>query len=836
MAQLMSIKRNVDVCPGQVSVPAIYHVSQGDKGTRIILGLVNNSANYTIPDGTTATIRGHRADGTLFTEITADVETTEVKFNLTEDMSAVPGRAECEAVLVSGSANVIGTANFIIDVEKSPASIGSVFPATDAAETWLIDELTNLDLSSLDNESVVDAVNKKLDGTFETTDAGKVLMVNNDGTVSPAAVDLSGKASESTIAPEFSTSASYTAGQYVYKNGVLYRFTIDHAAGAWIGTDAVVVTVGGEVTDLKTDISDITGNTVVKMTRGKYITTNGETANINSLVSNATYAYAVLDCAEGDVYTITGHGGSAPRLYAFLGAETNGTRPILEKAISSLILSNGYVTAPTGAEKVVFNVNVNYDFLVIVGKNIVNTWAEIGETKTEISKIEKAVVFPNMADPSKFQQGYKTNTGKTNTTNTTYMFTAIMPVSEGDVLHIIPTGRYLCAYDGNGNIVSAAGIASEYTEYTVPTGISAVTVTFYTVHKDEFMVTKYAGQEYIPYGDPVIAKSVLPEDTATPSKLNYYRTSGDLSANQHLIIERKLPIKNLSVLQFNGNIVEEFAGIEIGYTDNITQADSTHFKIDSSKYYRVTSSPTEFEHNLTISGNVSITITQTYTHLMFDVMCNGQKFHTSSGWAPLNAMPYVKVLSDMTDCVLSLTASKNKKNIVVFGDSYVSYGESRWPYYLAEAEYDKNVTIIGYSGENSANGYQNFTDYMPISDAKYVVWAYGMNDQDTSGSINASWKEKIDAVIGYCENHGIIPVLCTIPNVPSRSNVLKNTYVRSFMDKYPIIDFAKAVGSDVTTAWYDGMLSSDNVHPTAAGAMALYNRAIADFPQLCVDN
>lgn len=240
MAQLMSIKRNVEMCPGQVSVPAIYHVSQGDKGTRIILGLVNNSANYTIPDGTTATIRGHRADGTLFTEITADVETTEVKFNLTEDMSAIPGRAECEAVLASGSANVIGTANFIIDVEKSPASIGSVFPATDAAETWLVNELTNLDISGLDDESVVDAINSK--------------------------------ANESTIAPEFSTSASYTAGSYVYKNGVLYKFTAAHS-GAWTGTDAETVTVGGEVSDLKSALYDMSiGNLHIgTLIDGKYV-------------------------------------------------------------------------------------------------------------------------------------------------------------------------------------------------------------------------------------------------------------------------------------------------------------------------------------------------------------------------------------------------------------------------------------------------------------------------------------------------------------------------------------------------------------------------------------
>lgn len=159
MAQLMSIKKNVDVQPG-VGVPAIFHCSQGDKGTRIILGLLNNNDTYTIPDGTTAIIRGSRADGTLFAEITADIDTTtEIKFNLTEDMTSVAGPVECEAVMTSGTANVVGTANFIIYIEKSPASIGSVFPGTDAATTWLIDKLENEPLNSLNGESVVDAIN-----------------------------------------------------------------------------------------------------------------------------------------------------------------------------------------------------------------------------------------------------------------------------------------------------------------------------------------------------------------------------------------------------------------------------------------------------------------------------------------------------------------------------------------------------------------------------------------------------------------------------------------------------------------------------------------------------
>ena len=53
------------------------------------------------------------------------------------------------------------------------------------------------------------------------------------------------------LATTFSADAAYTSGQYVIYNGGLYVFTADHPAGAWIGTDARRVQVGGELTDLK---------------------------------------------------------------------------------------------------------------------------------------------------------------------------------------------------------------------------------------------------------------------------------------------------------------------------------------------------------------------------------------------------------------------------------------------------------------------------------------------------------------------------------------------------------------------------------------------------------
>lgn len=53
------------------------------------------------------------------------------------------------------------------------------------------------------------------------------------------------------LAPAFSTSSAYTAGQYVTYNGGLYRFTADHAAGAWNSAHVTAVNIGGELSDLK---------------------------------------------------------------------------------------------------------------------------------------------------------------------------------------------------------------------------------------------------------------------------------------------------------------------------------------------------------------------------------------------------------------------------------------------------------------------------------------------------------------------------------------------------------------------------------------------------------
>ena len=106
-----------------------------------------------------------------------------------------------------------------------------------------------------------------------------------------------------TIAPTFSSSASYSAGQIVWYDGVLYRFTASHS-GTWSSADATAVTICGDIVSLKNtvdgieddidimptaaesdaknvdfDIADPLGNVLVRFAGGNVKTKNFDSAN-----------------------------------------------------------------------------------------------------------------------------------------------------------------------------------------------------------------------------------------------------------------------------------------------------------------------------------------------------------------------------------------------------------------------------------------------------------------------------------------------------------------------------------------------------------------------------
>lgn len=155
-----------------------------------------------------------------------------------------------------------------------------------------------------------------------------------------------------TIALEFNPSNTYTAGQYVYKEGVLYRFTADHAVGAWTGSDAKAVTVGNELTSLKADLNVLFDNEVVDFSstpkKGVYIS-----ANTGLWTSNG-YSYFIPINSTTKIVTVKGN-ESRGSIIALLTTNnsTVGTAPSYANGCSREFVQPGdskSITVPADAK------------------------------------------------------------------------------------------------------------------------------------------------------------------------------------------------------------------------------------------------------------------------------------------------------------------------------------------------------------------------------------------------------------------------------------------------------------------------------------------------------
>ena len=107
---------DLDITPG--GVPLSIHASQYDDSSRTYkFRLFSSAGALALPTGVTATIRGTKPDGTVFS-YDASIMNTQVSVVLTKQMTAVAGKVRCELVLYLGETE-LGTANFNLVIERA---------------------------------------------------------------------------------------------------------------------------------------------------------------------------------------------------------------------------------------------------------------------------------------------------------------------------------------------------------------------------------------------------------------------------------------------------------------------------------------------------------------------------------------------------------------------------------------------------------------------------------------------------------------------------------------------------------------------------------------------
>lgn len=325
----------------------------------------------------------------------------------------------------------------------------------------------------------------------------------------------------------------------------------------------------------------------------------------------------------------------------------------------------------------------------------------------------------------------------------------------------------------------------------------------------------------------------------------YASVSGDLAIGGNFqLTAARTNLRKGERIVFEGDITT-FSSIRIGLTFATSMATDTLFNsfvIDNTNvdYYARTDTvtPVTVAHGLTINENIQIIIEQTSVGTCkFTLISDGNIFSHEFTQSRQNiGNPFVlSIGTALTNCKLTWTCADLAKSIWMFGDSYFSYSPARWTYYLHEYGYDKNALLDGFAGEGSLNARAGFYDLLQFGTPKEAVWCVGMNDgSDSASDPAANWVTGRDTFLQYCSNNNVEPIFATVPTVPSISHEKKNEWIRA--SGYRYIDFARAVGATSSGQWYSGMLSNDNVHPTAEGARALFARALLDLPEIMLDD
>ena len=441
--------------------------------------------------------------------------------------------------------------------------------------------------------------------------------------------------------------------------------------------------------------------------------------------------------------------------------------------------------------------------------------------------------------------------------NASYGTTDFIHVSEGEYLTFQVAGAsmnmmqqvlpyaYICGYDRNKNFVSGS-YKSWVKGYTVPAGVSFVR--FSSAHfvsggdTKRMVVLGDELQTYVPFG--VEISYVLSAENNNDEHIKkvarsgcVFRTNGftaDVGASWTSDVDNH-DMCGYRML-YKADITNGLTGsISMGKGYNAYMGG--YVKVDATKVYYYMGTDTNpllsEAHGLTLTDYVTIELSVGYsTKATIRIATNGGEYSKSNlAWDVRKGAFFVTDSNgDASNGKFSYYCTGWEAPTHLYGDSYftVAYAD-RWPCYLLRDGHD-NVLLNGYPGRASAGALAALKDTLAHAKRpERIIWCMGMNDGD-DGKVDATWLSCVEELAAICDEEGIELILTTIPNVATVDNTYKNAYIKSSGRRY--IDFAAAVGASSDTTWYSNMLSSDGVHPDVQGAIALYNQAITDVPEL----
>jgi hypothetical protein len=476
--------------------------------------------------------------------------------------------------------------------------------------------------------------------------------------------------------------------------------------------------------------------------------------------------------------------------------------------------------------------------------------------------------------------------------NSNYTLSAPIPVVEGQEYVFSNNGssasiRYV-AFLASSSSTTSSSYMSDKSSFTVPTGAKYVRLTISNTTWNgkpqlEAGSTPSEYQDYfedytqVKLKDGQVSTSKIADDAVTENKLsaavraklnagiiiaqaNSMKVVDDMDDGDTLELPKNA-IKNRKGISFTAKIAswDSQSVLSVGHGHNDyagywLEIDDTNIVVHS--YYTSASVVATIPHGLTIVNNIQVKIWKNWESTAHISLCsNGIVFTTTASWLGDNGKIWAKIDDgSLTKCTLGWCSDALTYDNWLFGDSYFNLGASnRWTSYLNTDGHKRNL-LNAYPGEASANAMIDLQNLLEIATPKRIIWCQGMNNGDSSNAVNADWKDAYDTLVELCEAKNIDLVLATIPTVVGKissasdtTKIIKHSYKNAIVraSGYRFIDFESVVGADPATGlWYgttaqdivdetgNGMLSSDGLHPTAKGALALYYQACADCPEI----
>lgn len=226
-----------------------------------------------------------------------------------------------------------------------------------------------------------------------------------------------------------------------------------------------------DLTETDAALNLATGVEKINLADKQYVNLTGTTVTMSdgqpAMQSTNNFNCAVLPCTEGDVFTISGTGGSSARLWGFV--DESGS--IISKADSNVEESEKELSAPVGAAWLILNNSISSNAVSYVGGNL-------------SERINKIVDITNsLNDEGYINLGYKHgnvnySSGVDEWNNLARTFSHVyVPVDE--IVRIVANNNAqysLRYYDGNKQYISGMSSWATSETFSVPNGCKYIRI------------------------------------------------------------------------------------------------------------------------------------------------------------------------------------------------------------------------------------------------------------------------------------------------------------------------------------------------------------------------